>query len=51
MNKQTVARIAVKAAVGFVVSAGIGYAIKGEKILGTRIDEYFATKAADITTN
>ena len=50
MNKQAIARLLVKGAVGLVVSAGIGYAIKGEKALGIKIDEYFA-KATDITAN
>ncbi len=50
MNKQLIVKFAVKSAIGLVVSAGIGYAIKGEKALGIKIDEYFA-KATDVTTN
>ena len=50
MNKQLIARMLVKGAVGLVVSAGIGYAIQREKAHGLKIYEYFA-KATDVTTN
>jgi hypothetical protein len=49
MNKQLIVKFAVKGVVGLVVSAGIGYAIKGEKALGVKIDELF-TKTADVVT-
>jgi len=40
-SKQNVARLVIKGALGLVISTGIGYAIKAEKVLGIRIDEYF----------
>lgn len=39
MNKTKIAKYAIKAALGFTVSAGIGYAIKLEKKLDIKIDE------------
>jgi hypothetical protein len=41
MDKHKLAKFAVKAAVGAVGSAAIGYLIKGEKLAGVKIDEYF----------
>jgi hypothetical protein len=41
MNKHKFAKFAVKAAVGAVGSAAIGYLIKGEKLTNLKIDEYF----------
>lgn len=51
MNKQMLAKIVVKGAVGLVVSAGIGYAIKGERVLGAKIDEYFTKTITDVISN
>lgn len=49
-NKQNVARLVVKGALGLAISASIGYAIKAEKFLGVRIDEYF-TPPVTVTEN
>lgn len=43
MNKTKIAKYAVKAGLGFAISAAIGYAIKLEKHLDTKIDA-FGTK-------
>lgn len=41
MDKRKLAKYAAKAVVGAVGSAAIGYLIKGEKLAGVKIDEYF----------
>lgn len=43
MNKNMIAKLVVKGVLGLAVSSAIGYAIKGQRILDARIDEYFAT--------
>lgn len=48
MNKQMIAKWMVKAVIGAAVSTAIGYAIKGERALGEKIDEYF-TKATTLS--
>lgn len=51
LNKNKIAKIAVKAGVGFVISAGIGYAIKLERHIGAKIDAYgVASKVVEIVT-
>lgn len=41
MKNPKLMKAIVKGALGFLVSAGVGYAIKAEKKLAVQIDEYF----------
>ena len=41
-DKATIAKFAVKTAIGMTVSLAIGTLIKTEKSIGIKIDEYFA---------
>lgn len=51
MNKAKLAKIVVKTVLGFGVSAAIGYTIKGEKLAGVKIDNYFDSKSGSTGTN
>lgn len=47
MDKAKIAKIASKAVLGVVVSTTIGYLIKGEKALGTVLEEHFTPKPSN----
>lgn len=42
MDKAKLASGVIKIALSLIVSAGIGYAIKAQKIADSKIEEYFA---------
>lgn len=49
MDKIKVAKVGVKLALGFAVSAAIGYAVKAQKLAEDKIDEYGATTEIEAT--
>lgn len=49
MDKIKVAKVGVKLALGFAVSAMIGYAIKAQKLAEEKIDAYGNTEEIEAT--